>query len=544
MYTNLIICTFKLSGGKCPVPPFREKEQTYERTENCDRGCGPAGLTAGYRLVQEGYRPILLEKTSLIGGLSRTERYKGNHLDIGGHHFFTKSPEVKELWYSLFPIQGSPAKDDIALNHSVELVPGGPDPEHAEQVMLNRTRISRIFYRKHLFDYPLSPSFGTLLKLGVCNSIRIFFGYLPVQIRKREEHSLEDFYINRFGKPLYETFFRDYTKKLWGISPAEIAPDWGRQRVKGLSLWKALFSAVAGPFCRKKETSLIESFQYPKRGPGQYWEFMADEIRKRGGIIRLNAEITAVRSENGRITEVEYRENGVLRSETCDVFFSSIPVSELIAGMKDVPEEVRVPSCALPYRDFITVGLLLDRMNLRNDTARKTWNDIIPDCWIYIQEKEVRLGRLQIFNNWSPYLPADPEKQVWIGLEYFCSEGDSLWSMSDREFIDFAVGELEKTGFIRKEDVLDAVRIRVQKAYPAYFGSYAQWETIRAYLDRFDNLFCIGRNGQHRYNNMDHSMLTGLKAVEVMNGTAEKSDLWNINAEQTYHETDSSRTSL
>ncbi len=520
-----------------------EKNLHMEEKKIVIGGCGPAGLTAAWRLVQEGYRPLLLEETDQIGGLSRTEKYHGNCLDIGGHRFFTKSPEVKELWHSLFPLQGSPAKDDIALNHPVELADGGPDPERSERVMLNRTRISRIFYRGHLFDYPLSPSFGTLLKLGIGNSIRIFFGYLAVQFFKRKERSLEDFYINRFGKPLYETFFRDYTRKLWGISPAEIAPDWGRQRVKGLSLWKALFSAVAGPFCRKKETSLIESFEYPKRGPGQYWECMAEEICKRGGTIRFHAKITGVRTENGKVVEVEYRENGTVQKERCDTFFSSIPVRDLIAGMNDVPEEVRQPAEALPYRDFITVGLLLDKMCLRNDTARKTWNDIIPDCWIYIQEKEVRIGRLQIFNNWSPYLPHDPEKQVWIGLEYFCSENDDLWNMSDRQFIDFAIGELEKIHFIRKEDVLDAIRIRVPKAYPAYFGTYARWETIRQYLDRFDNLLCIGRNGQHRYNNMDHSMLTGLKAVEVMNGSARKEELWNINAEQTYHETDSPRDS-
>lgn len=505
-------------------------------------GAGPAGLTAAYTLLKEtDIHPIILEESDFIGGISRTAVYRNNRMDIGGHRFFSKSDAVTALWSELMPVQGAPARDDKLLGRQKPLVGGGPDPEAEDRVMLVRDRVSRIYYLGKFFDYPISLKPQTILNMGFKRTMQAGFGYLHAAVFKRKETSLEDFYINRFGKPLYGMFFEDYTEKLWGVHPSRISPEWGAQRVKGLSLMKAIFSVLLKPFQKdqkKQETSLIEQYWYPKKGPGQYWETMAQRILEMGGEIRKNEAVVGVETGENAITAVRTKKDGRESTYRADVFFSSMAVKDLVAAMGEtVPADVREIAGGLPYRDFITVGLLLKKLKIQNQTQMKTVGNIIPDCWIYVQERNVRIGRLQIFNNWSPYMVNDLEHSVWIGLEYFCTEGDEMWNTPAEEFIRFATEELVKIGVIEREDVLDATHIRVKKAYPAYFGTYQQFDHVREYLDTWNNLYCIGRNGQHRYNNMDHSMMTAMEAVRLCKeGSSDRSAVWNVNTEEEYHE--------
>lgn len=506
-------------------------------------GAGPAGLTAALELLDGTgeYDVTILEETKVIGGISQTVRYNGNRMDIGGHRFFSKSSEIMDKWQELMPLQGSPSFDDAELGREKPLSKGGPDPETEDRVMLVRDRVSRIYYNAHFFDYPISMKAQTIKNMGFGTTMKAGFSYLKAAMFKKPETSLENFYINRFGKVLYSMFFEGYTEKLWGRHPREISADWGAQRVKGLSI-RALLKNMLTP--KKKnskevETSLIEQFWYPKFGPGQLWETVAGEIGSRGGKILMEHAVKQIICEEGKITAVVCETpEGEQRIEG-DIFISSMPVKDLILGMTGIepPEEISAAAAGLPYRDFVTVGLLLNKLDLKNETAVKTLGNIVPDCWIYVQETSVKLGRIQIFNNWSPYLVKDPAQTVWVGLEYFCEEGDSFWEMSDSECIDFAVGELEKMGLIHREYVLDSHRERIKKAYPAYFDTYAQMDQLIEFLDGYQNLYCIGRNGQHRYNNMDHSMLTAIRAAEAIKaGRTDKKEIWNVNTEKEYHE--------
>lgn len=503
-------------------------------------GAGPAGLTAAYKLLKEtDIKPIILEESEFIGGISRTARYKGNRMDLGGHRFFSKNAEVNQLWQELMPLQGKPAYDDKILGTEKEFAAGGPDPETEDRVMLVRNRLSRIFFLHKFFDYPISLKPETFINMGFARTVKSGFGYIGSCIVKKKEDSLENFYINRFGRPLYEMFFEYYTENLWGRHPSQISADWGAQRVKGLSLSKAVWNVISKPFRSKDkvETSLIEQFYYPKKGPGQLWEFLADDVRAMGGEILMNTKAKdIVLSADGKQVKKVITEDG--RELEADVFFSTMPIKDLVSGMGDVPPaDVKRVAEGLPYRDYITVGLLVKKLKLENKTKTKTLTGNVPDCWIYVQEREVRLGRLQLFNNWSPYMVNDPENTMWIGLEYFCNEGDELWSMGDEEFIKFATDELIKIDVIDAEDVLDGTRIKVKKAYPAYFDTYKEFDTVKNYLDGIENLWCIGRNGQHRYNNMDHSMLTAIEAVRaVASGSTDKTTVWNVNTEKEYHE--------
>lgn len=395
-------------------------------------GAGPAGLTAAHELVAKGegaWRILVLEESSALGGISRTVVHGDCRIDIGGHRFFSKSKEVNDLWTRLMPIQGSPAKDDILLHRPCHVEAGGPDPERVDRVMLRRRRISRIYYLRHFFDYPISIRPATFLAMGLVRTWKAGWSYLYSAVVKRSEKSLEDFYINRFGRVLYSMFFEDYTEKLWGVHPSRISPEWGAQRVKGLSLWKAILNVFI-PKGGKRETSLIEEFIYPKKGPGQLWETLADDLRAKGVEIRLGAKVVGVEASEGRIRAVRTSDG---QTHACDALFSSIPIKELVAAMPNVPPDVRRVADGLPYRDFITVGVLVDRLGIKNATKLRTVNDIVPDTWIYVQERDVRMGRIQIFNNWSPYMVDDVTKHVWVGLEYFCSEGDELWDMSDAD---------------------------------------------------------------------------------------------------------------
>lgn len=504
-------------------------------------GAGPAGLTAAYQLLKTtDIKPLILEESPYIGGISRTAEHNGNRMDIGGHRFFSKSEQVNDLWKELMPLQGAPSFDDIKTGTEKDLSPDGPDPEKDDRVFLLRNRVSRIFYLRKFFDYPISLKPETFINMGLKRTMKAGFGYIHSCISKKEETSLENFYINRFGKPLYEMFFEDYTEKLWGINPSHISADWGAQRVKGLSLTKAVLNVITKPFKKsgQVETSLIEQFYYPKKGPGQLWEALATEVENLGGVILKSNCVKTIDVKDNKICGIGVETADGLKKYKADYYISTMPVKDLIEGMGDtVPEDIHNIATELPYRDFITVGLLVDKLLLENKTDHKTLGNIVPDCWIYIQERDVKLGRLQIFNNWSPYMVKDPENTVWIGLEYFCSEGDEMWNMSDSEFIDFATEELSRIQVIDKNDIKDAVRIKVKKAYPAYFGTYKEFDKVREHLDSVENLYCIGRNGMHRYNNMDHSMLTAIEAVKcIRSGSTDKSPIWNVNTEQEYHE--------
>jgi protoporphyrinogen oxidase len=506
-------------------------------------GGGPAGLTAALELLDKTeVVPIVYEADSMVGGLAKTVNYKGNRIDIGGHRFFSKSSRVMNWWATILPLQR------LAVSAAGTLPPGlgdsdatGPDPDEAELVMLLRERRSRIMYLRRMFDYPVSINATTVRNLGPARMLRIGTSYLRARLRPiREEVSLEDFMINRFGRELYATFFEDYTEKVWGVPPKQIKADWGAQRIKGLLVSRALMHAARGLLPRPRsggdiyqrdtETSLIERFLYPKRGPGQLWEEVTRRIVERGGQVILDTAVTAVHSEGNRITAVTIRDGSGRESRVeGDYFFSTMPIRELIAGLDaDVPDLVRVVAAGLEYRDFITVGVLLRG---RGDLASMT------DNWIYVQEPDVKVGRLQIFNNWSPYLVADPDT-IWIGMEYFANEGDDLWSLGDEQFAQFAIDELCALGLVERADVLDHTVLHVPKAYPAYFGTYERFEIVRGYIDRFANLFLIGRNGMHRYNNQDHSMLTAMVAVEnIAAGIETKDNIWAVNVEQEYHET-------
>lgn len=508
-------------------------------------GAGPAGLTAAYELLRQSkdYEVVVLEESGAMGGISKTVNYKGNRMDMGGHRFFSKVPEVNEWWNHMLPLQGSPTYDDIVLNRAMTLTPGGPDPEKVDRVMLRRNRVSRIYFKRKFFDYPISLKPETFINMGFITTLEVGFSYLASLIHKRKENSLEDFYINRFGKKLYSMFFENYTENLWGRHPSEIAPDWGAQRVKGLSITAILKDVFAkmipGKKNREVETSLIEEFSYPKLGPGQLWDVTAEEIQKMGGTILCNCKVTRLhKNEQNHITSLTYETNEGEATVEGDIFISSMPVKDLVAGMNDVPKTEAEIAAGLPYRDYMTVGLLLPKLNLKNKTKLKTIGNIVPDCWVYVHDRNVQLGRFQIYNNWSPYMIKDLEHTVWIGLEYFCFEGDKYWSMSDDEFTKFAVKEIVSMGLIDSpNDVMDSHVERVKKAYPAYFDTYKDMDTLVAYLKSIDNLYCVGRNGQHRYNNIDHSMVTSFETVKnIVNGVTNKDNIWNVNTEKSYHE--------
>ena len=518
-------------------------------------GAGPAGLTAAYELVtRTGIRPIVIERTDGVGGISKTVVHNGNRMDIGGHRFFSKSDIVMKWWQGILPLQGSDSKDDIILERAfhrkrsrVEPIPGGPDPETTDRVMLIRNRLSRIFFLRKFFDYPLTLGGKTIANLGILRTMKIGCSYLRVKLFPRADvRSLEGFLINRFGRELYKTFFRDYTEKVWGVPCAEIAADWGAQRIKGLSVTRAVRHAIQASLKKERsieqkdtDTSLIERFMYPKFGPGQMWETVAGLVEEKGGTIIKNAEAVEVHYEGHSIRDVIYVDRSTKKRAALkgDYFFSTMPVQDLVRAMgSQVPSRVKTVSDGLRYRDFMTVGLLLNKLRIKNETPRPTWNGLVPDQWIYIQEKDVKIGRLQIFNNWSPYMVSDQDK-AWIGLEYFCNEGDELWEKSDDEFIRFAIDELHRIDIIDKNDVLDSTMIRMPKTYPAYFGTYDRFHVVREFIDPFENLFLIGRNGMHRYNNQDHSMLTAITAVDnIVAGVNSKDNIWDINTEEDYHE--------
>jgi len=540
-------------------------------------GAGPAGLTAAYELLKRtDIHPIVCEATDAIGGIAQTYNYKGNRIDIGGHRFFSKDERVMNWWFNILPLQGAPAKDTAEKKHEIDYeteatleflcgeaageVQGAkksdgksmwvtmpaPNPEEDDQVMLQRPRLSRIFYRKHFFPYPIGITLSVARRLGLWNTFLIGMSYIKRQMFPiKDETYLDAFYRNRFGDRLYETFFEAYTEKVWGVPCSAIRADWGAQRVKGLSLKRAVAHAIKDLFSsdfkkaqEERETSLITRFYYPKYGPGQMWETVAKQVGQCGGAVRMKTRVSGVKMKDNMVVSatIENVETGDTEEIACDYVFSTMPIKHLVGMMHPRPPASVVEVAeGLQYRDFLTVGLLLKKLHVY-EGGKKVATDV-PDNWIYIQEGGVRVGRVQIFNNWSPYMVADYDKHIWIGLEYFVNEGGDLWVMPDKDLIDLGVSEMEKIGFCKSEDLVDACVLRMPKAYPAYWGSYTNLHVVRDYVNTIPNLFLTGRNGMHRYNNQDHSMLTAMMAVDnIVDGRTDKSNLWDVNLEMTYHE--------
>lgn len=511
-------------------------------------GAGPAGLTAALELQrQTAIKPILLEASHEIGGISRTIVYKGNRMDIGGHRFFSKSDRVMQWWLDLMPVEaGNSEASELrhqGKSREVPIADSVSDPRTDDLVMLVRPRKSRIYFLRRFFDYPIKLTFDTLSKMGAVRTLHCGFSYLRSAILpQRQERSLEDFLINRFGRQLYLTFFKSYTEKVWGVPCDKISAEWGAQRIKGLSLRSVAAHFLQRTFSRSNgvdiaqkrvETSLIEKFLYPKLGPGQLWEHVADIVRNNGGEIHFGLKVDRIHVEHDRVVAIEALDEKSRRTTWAgDYFFSTMPVRDLIRAIgSPVPGAVTDVSEGLMYRDFITVGLLATRLSVKEPDGAG-----LKDNWIYIQEPDVTVGRLQIFNNWSPWLVADRNK-TWIGLEYFCNDTDPVWKLNDEEMSRLAIEEVSRIGIVRAEDIEDYHIVRVPKTYPAYFGTYNRFDVIRNYTDSFKNLFLVGRNGMHKYNNQDHSMLTAMTAVEnIARGVTSKDNIWSINTEMEYHE--------
>jgi len=529
-------------------------------------GAGPAGLTAAYELLtRTGIKPIVLEKSTYMGGISRTINYKGNRMDIGGHRFFSKSDRVINWWFQHLPVEeGQNASSVVSYqgeSRNLASVPnsgfgryqdrGGvavletAEPD-SDRVMLLRPRKSRIYFLRKFFEYPIQLSQDTLVKLGLARTFKIGMSYMRrAAFPIRNVKNLEQFFINRFGSELYKTFFKSYTEKVWGVPCGKISAEWGEQRIKSLSVLKTIahhIKKTLGANDRRDiaqkstETSLIEQFLYPKFGPGQMWETVAEKVIEMGGEIVTEFDVTGLQVDGFLITGVTGTDkNGSDRRYSGDYFFSTMPIQELIRSLHaSVPVPVCEVSEGLMYRDFITVGLLCDKLKVRDEGDK--YGKLISDNWIYVQEPDVLVGRLQVFNNWSPHLVSDSSK-VWLGAEYFCYESDELWSKSDAEMGRFAIEELHKIDILDRNDVIDFNVVRVPKTYPAYFGTYDRFEELRRYVDQYDNLFLVGRNGMHKYNNQDHSMLTAMTAVDnIIAGRTDKSNIWSVNTEMDYHE--------
>ena len=511
-------------------------------------GAGPAGLTAAYELLaRTDVVPILIEKSDVIGGLARTVEYKGNKIDIGPHRFFSKSDRVMDWWFSMMPVAANGADSvEIAYQNKSRTINPPKAAEADENVLLTLSRQTRIYYLRKFFDYPISLKVATFTNLGLVRTVKIGLSYLKAcAFPIKPETNLEQFITNRFGKELYHTFFKDYTEKVWGIPCDQISAAWGAQRIKGLSIMKALLHAakkILGPVTdirqKKTETSLVEQFLYPKHGTGSIWEESARRIREKGGQIHTNLEVSKIKTSGNRITAIEVvdTKSGEKQTFEGDYFFSSMPVKELVRKLDaDVPANAREVAEGLIYRDFIEVGMLVNELKVK-DKDKNGNAGLIADNWIYVQESDVLVGRLEIYNNWGPNMVADKNK-VWLGLEYFCNETDELWSWPDEKIKQLGADELDKIGIIDKSQVLDAMVIRMPKTYPGYFGTYDRFEELSKYIDTFENLFLVGRNGMHKYNNQDHSMLTAMVAVDnIAAGILTKDNIWAVNTESEYHE--------
>jgi protoporphyrinogen oxidase len=508
-------------------------------------GAGPAGLTAAYELLMRtDIKPVIIEMDKQVGGLSKTINYKGNLIDIGGHRFFSKSEKVTNWWLQFLPLSDDSEKE-IPLtyhNQKISLQKSPPTNTGESGKMLIRPRKSRIYFDHSFFDYPLSFNRKTLRNFGIAKLTRITGSYLRSKIFPiKDEQTLEQFFINRFGKELYQTFFKGYTEKIWGVTCNLIPADWGYQRIKDLNIGRAILQSIKSVFSSNKtirqegvSTSLIEQFLYPEKGPGQMWEAVAKKILELGGEIYLGCEVNKIIVDDKQIRSIKCRElaSGDSFELTGDFFFSTIPVKNLVENLENakVPEPVKDIASRLSYRDFIMVGLLFKKEEGKSHFEKLT------DNWIYLQDKDLIAGRLQIFNNWSPQMVED-KNNLWVGMEYFCSEFDAVWNKSREEMVELALKEIREIGLIHSEALIDATVIKIPKAYPSYIGAYEQFAIVQEFLDKIENLFLTGRNGMHRYNNADHSMMTAMIAVDnIINNQKDRSNIWAVNMEQDFHE--------
>ncbi|MEM6423937.1 MAG: NAD(P)/FAD-dependent oxidoreductase [Cyanobacteria bacterium P01_D01_bin.128] len=459
-------------------------------------GGGPAGLTAGYELMKNGMKSVVIEKADKVGGISRTETYKGYRFDIGGHRFFTKVDEVRAVWKEIL----------------------GND-------FIQTPRLSRIYYEGQFYDYPLSL-FKTLKSVGAVCTTQILLSYLKAKARKRlnpsfEPQTFEEWVTDCFGERLYRMFFKTYTEKVWGIPCSQIRADWAAQRIKNMSLKEVLLNALFGS---QNAKSLIKKFDYPRLGPGMMWERCQEILEHHGSPVHLNTEIISVKREGSRITKVIAKQGDRTFELAGEHFINSMPITALVRRLDPLPpDDVLEAASGLKYRDFLIVSLIINREHL------------FPDNWLYIHSPEFKVGRIQNFKNWSPEMVPDASKTC-LGMEYFCSEGDALWEMEDKQLLKLASEEVTKLGLgVLAEDVEDGCIIRQRKAYPVYDGEYRRHlQVLQDYIETFDNLQTVGRNGMHRYNNQDHSMLSALLAAKNIVG--EVHDIWNINVERSYHE--------
>lgn len=457
-------------------------------------GAGPAGLTAAVELTRRGVPVTVFEQDRHVGGIARTEDYKGYRFDIGGHRFFTKIERVNRFWHELLADE-----------------------------FLTRPRISRIYYRGRFFDYPLK-AFNALSNLGPWTAARILASYLASQLFPTpREDTFEEWVCNRFGKVLYQIFFKTYTEKVWGIPCSEIRAEWAAQRIKGLSLPVAIRNALLPPRGEVVKT-LIEEFEYPRLGPGQMWQAATRRVQEAGGEVHLQTPVVRFNRDGSRVRSVTVHPVGSVQREVSGTdFLATLPLTELVQAFDPpAPEAVRQAVSQLRYRDFVTVVLILDQPHL------------FPDNWIYIHAPEVQVGRIQNFKNWSPEMVPDPSKTS-LGLEYFCTEGDEMWNLQDADFIALGRRELATIGLARAEQVIDGTVVRQRKAYPVYDSAYAEaLVLVKEWLATLENFQTVGRNGLHKYNNQDHSMLTAMLAVENLFGA--RHDLWEVNTERSYHE--------
>ena len=508
-------------------------------------GAGPAGLTAASELQERtSLRPIVIEMSEHVGGLARTIDYKGNRLDIGSHRFFSKSDRVIQWWLNVLPLERNDESSlELTYQNQRHVVrpPEAGGSVNGNNAMLVRNRVSRIYFDGKFYDYPLNLNQSTLRNLGPGRIARIAMSYLAARCRPiRPERNLEDFFINRFGRELYLTFFKSYTEKVWGTECSNIDASWGAQRVRGLSVGKALIHLLrtrlrlnrTDVLRQRTETSLVERFLYPKFGAGQMWQEVARRVQGKGGMLLHGWRVTEIAHSGGRVTVTKAMNvhTGEEKSFAGKVFLSSMPVRDLVAGFRPfAPSDVREVTDGLVYRDFIVVGLLCDRLTFAG-TKR------IDDNWIYIHDPRVKAGRVQIFNNWSPHMVADPGK-LWIGVEYFCDEGDAFWRLPDEEIARCAVSEMDRIHLVRADSVRESTVVRAPKAYPAYVNTYKNFDKVVRHLNGFENLFPIGRNGMHRYNNQDHSMLAAMAAIDAIAcGSDSREKLWSVNSEPEYHE--------
>jgi protoporphyrinogen oxidase len=477
-----------------------DSEAVVAAYETVVAGGGPAGLTGAYELTRHGHTCVVLEgHPRLVGGISRTDEYKGYRFDIGGHRFFSKSGEINELWREILGDE-----------------------------LVTRSRLSRIYYDHKFFHYPLKPV-DALCKLGPTRSIRILASYLKARLRPiQPERTFEDWVVNRFGRELFQIFFKSYTEKVWGTPTSEISADWAAQRIKGLSLTNAVLSALLGGFSpRRGEVikTLIDEFQYPRLGPGQMWEVARDQVEARGGAVHMDRKVVRIEHDGSSVTAfVAADSQGRSTRYVGAHFLSTLPIRDLINMMVPAPPaEVIAAANSLKYRDFLTVVLIVDRAQT------------FPDTWVYVHEPGVKVGRVQNFKNWSPDMVPDPSRSS-LGLEYFCFENDELWSMADSQLLELGRREIDKIGLASASEVIDGCVVRMPKAYPVYDDVYqSHLAVIRGWLENLTNLELAGRNGMHKYNNQDHSMMTALLAARNILGLG-RYDTWKVNTDAEYHE--------